>query len=793
MTQKRKRKSSKRRRLKKSLPKKNPIKRGKDKKDKEDKAPPKKAKSTGFLKGLAKPDKAKDAKAKEECDPKLKMSAAKKNTCKPNKAVCQKPKSIWQMIVEYFKARPNCPTPEELRKKRLREQAEKAARAAGLCVCECPPDPCEAARRVNEEPRKAKQDPCKREDPCKKIIADDPCKEIIATDPCKPIIAEDPCKNIFAADPCKKMVVATDPCKVEAPKEMKVDLCGNVQDICAAFGRREKKTQRLPKLKDLPPKPQEKKKATDSFKEINDICKTLGQEEDVSKKEDPCGGAIVVGRKSRSKTKLSSEKKPPLKIFGKIKGIMNKKDSESVPVEKQKKKVAHKVEDPCVVVPFVDPCAADPCAADPCVGDPCKKLEDFSEKKESKKHDDPCAAFEEQIKAHEALECKVEEVKIVDDNAAGALAIEAADAGSEITQLEKNLCRVITDITRMEKDVAKEEKQLFAKQEKIWETEEYLCKKVQELSGVEKAIFEKENELRSKIAELSKEGARLDKLPGFIDDGTTKASIKESESDAREALDSACQSTSNACSASKKENERNIAKLKNSNRCGDDKKSYSTFARSMDESSSKKGCKQKKLDDCPPTDKPACSGQTPSPSCCYRFYEAPYQLTRFRQTSHGKKFGDGKRNYSTSALQQSSRGYSTRVRSKKSQPLVRRMNKEQLVKKILTAIEAAVENRDAAGVCKVCISDLCHRLESLCHDGWGIDYKIHTTTGYFPSRENLMDAIIELWNLSSSCYGTHDDLLKTADDYEDIERKKTEEVLRQLEYLLKLKDDKFED
>ncbi|VEN51169.1 unnamed protein product, partial [Callosobruchus maculatus] len=57
------------------------------------------------------------------------------------KPVCEE--SLWQKIVNFFKARPGCPSPDEWKKKALRDKAEKAAKAAGLIVCDpkdLPPD-----------------------------------------------------------------------------------------------------------------------------------------------------------------------------------------------------------------------------------------------------------------------------------------------------------------------------------------------------------------------------------------------------------------------------------------------------------------------------------------------------------------------------------------------------------------------------------------------------------------------------------------------------------------------------
>lgn len=60
--------------------------------------------------------------------------------CIPDKElmqICKKrhPQSIWEKMCAYFRARPNCPAPDEWKKKRLREKAEAAAKAAGLELC----------------------------------------------------------------------------------------------------------------------------------------------------------------------------------------------------------------------------------------------------------------------------------------------------------------------------------------------------------------------------------------------------------------------------------------------------------------------------------------------------------------------------------------------------------------------------------------------------------------------------------------------------------------------------------
>lgn len=83
------------------------------------------------------------------CPPK--PSCPPKPTCKDIAPVCGPKKSksftqlesIWQKIVTYFKARPNCPQPGDYKKKSLKLKAEKAADAAGLVVIDpncLPPD-----------------------------------------------------------------------------------------------------------------------------------------------------------------------------------------------------------------------------------------------------------------------------------------------------------------------------------------------------------------------------------------------------------------------------------------------------------------------------------------------------------------------------------------------------------------------------------------------------------------------------------------------------------------------------
>lgn len=71
----------------------------------------------------------KPSKKKQECP------QTRQQLCPPKK---EEPKTMWQKVCDYFKARPGCPPPDEWKKKMLREKAEKAAKAAGLHLCECP-------------------------------------------------------------------------------------------------------------------------------------------------------------------------------------------------------------------------------------------------------------------------------------------------------------------------------------------------------------------------------------------------------------------------------------------------------------------------------------------------------------------------------------------------------------------------------------------------------------------------------------------------------------------------------
>lgn len=57
-----------------------------------------------------------------------------------------KTESLWEKVVNFFKARPDCPSPEEFKKMRLKADAEKAAQKAGLCLY----DPKELLRKAEK-------------------------------------------------------------------------------------------------------------------------------------------------------------------------------------------------------------------------------------------------------------------------------------------------------------------------------------------------------------------------------------------------------------------------------------------------------------------------------------------------------------------------------------------------------------------------------------------------------------------------------------------------------------------
>ncbi|XP_044766515.1 uncharacterized protein LOC123322624 [Coccinella septempunctata] len=64
-----------------------------------------------------------------------------RNPCQPPK------KSFWQRLKNYFKARPNCPTPAQLKRKKMMTKVQKMADKAGLGVY----DPCDDPRRICKE------------------------------------------------------------------------------------------------------------------------------------------------------------------------------------------------------------------------------------------------------------------------------------------------------------------------------------------------------------------------------------------------------------------------------------------------------------------------------------------------------------------------------------------------------------------------------------------------------------------------------------------------------------------
>lgn len=74
---------------------------------------------------------------KKTCAPK-KSKPAKKHSQHPAvlAAKCPPKRSFWQKIVDFFRARPNCPAPDQWKKDKLRRKAEQAAAAAGMELCE---------------------------------------------------------------------------------------------------------------------------------------------------------------------------------------------------------------------------------------------------------------------------------------------------------------------------------------------------------------------------------------------------------------------------------------------------------------------------------------------------------------------------------------------------------------------------------------------------------------------------------------------------------------------------------
>lgn len=76
--------------------------------------------------------------------------------------------SMWQKVINYFKAKPNCPGPDDWKKRALREKAEKAAKAAGLCLVE-PQDLRQAVSKKSGRQRATDSDNgCfPRKNPCK--------------------------------------------------------------------------------------------------------------------------------------------------------------------------------------------------------------------------------------------------------------------------------------------------------------------------------------------------------------------------------------------------------------------------------------------------------------------------------------------------------------------------------------------------------------------------------------------------------------------------------------------------
>ncbi|GLV45946.1 hypothetical protein CBL_11744 [Carabus blaptoides fortunei] len=95
-----------------------------------------------------------------KCKDELKSQVTKKK----NSGTCPCPGgsgSLWSQICAYFRARPNCPAPDDWKKERLRQRAEKAAAAAGLKLCEV--DTCKSKKStITISPSTSSQDPCSK-------------------------------------------------------------------------------------------------------------------------------------------------------------------------------------------------------------------------------------------------------------------------------------------------------------------------------------------------------------------------------------------------------------------------------------------------------------------------------------------------------------------------------------------------------------------------------------------------------------------------------------------------------
>lgn len=81
-----------------------------------------------------KPQMADLCKQKKPCTPKAPPRPTSHSAVLAAK--CPPKKSFWQRILDFFRARPNCPPPDQWKKDKLRKKAEKAAAAAGLELCE---------------------------------------------------------------------------------------------------------------------------------------------------------------------------------------------------------------------------------------------------------------------------------------------------------------------------------------------------------------------------------------------------------------------------------------------------------------------------------------------------------------------------------------------------------------------------------------------------------------------------------------------------------------------------------
>ncbi|CAH1999138.1 unnamed protein product [Acanthoscelides obtectus] len=120
-------------------------------------------------------------KAKEDpCEKKVYVCAQEETeSCEVVQDPCEKEpvgkESWWQRLIDFFKARPGCPPPEEWKRKALREKAEKAAKAAGLIVCDPKDLPADIVCKCKSLPNVITPT-VEKEDECDTFEEKDPCQ-----------------------------------------------------------------------------------------------------------------------------------------------------------------------------------------------------------------------------------------------------------------------------------------------------------------------------------------------------------------------------------------------------------------------------------------------------------------------------------------------------------------------------------------------------------------------------------------------------------------------------------------